>query len=42
MEALQMGMRNMVANATNGEEIIGKQNEIELKNNYEINLFTIW
>lgn len=31
MEALQMGMRNMVANATNGEEIIGLQNEIELK-----------
>lgn len=31
MEALQMGMRNMVANATDGKEIISKQNEIELK-----------
>ena len=28
---LQVGMRNMVADATNGETIIGKQSEIELK-----------
>jgi len=31
MNALQTGMKNMVANATNGKEIISKQNEIELK-----------
>jgi len=31
MEALQMGMRNIVANVTDGKEIISKQNEIELK-----------
>ncbi len=31
MEALQMGMRNMVANTTDGKEIISNQNEIELK-----------
>mgnify|MGYP006198050485 CR=1 FL=1 len=31
IEALQTGMKNMVANATNGKTIIGLQNEIELK-----------
>ncbi len=31
INALQVGMRNMVADATNGETIIGKQSEIELK-----------
>tara|TARA_B110000259_G_scaffold153644_2_gene173951 strand:- start:2810 stop:3265 length:456 start_codon:yes stop_codon:yes gene_type:complete len=31
MEALQIGIKNMVANTTNGKEIISKQNEIELK-----------
>ena len=31
INALQIGMRNMVANATDGKEIIGKQSEIELK-----------
>lgn len=30
MEALQLGMRNRVANATNGEEQIGNQSETEL------------
>ena len=31
INALQVGMRNMVADATNGETIIGEQSEIELK-----------
>jgi O-phosphoseryl-tRNA(Cys) synthetase len=31
MTALQIGMKNMVANATNGKTIIKKQSEIELK-----------
>lgn len=31
INALQIGMRNMVANATNGDTIIGKQSDIELK-----------
>jgi hypothetical protein len=31
MEILQLGMRNMVLNRTNGSYNIGKQNEIELK-----------
>ena len=31
IEALQQGMKNMVANATNGNTIIGPQSEIELK-----------
>jgi hypothetical protein len=30
MDALQTGIRNMVANATNGESIIGDQSETEL------------
>lgn len=30
MDALQMGMRNMVASATKGETIIGKQSDTEL------------
>ena len=31
IDALQIGMRNMVANVTEGEEIIGRQSDIELK-----------
>lgn len=31
IDALQIGMRNMVANATEGKEIIGRQSDIELK-----------
>lgn len=31
MDILQLGMRNMVLNKTNGAYFIGKQNEIELK-----------
>lgn len=31
IEALQIGMRNMVLNATEGREVIGRQSDIELK-----------
>lgn len=31
IDALQIGMYNMVANATNGAEMIGRQSDIELK-----------
>ena len=31
IDALQQGMKNMVANETNGDTIIGKQSDIELK-----------
>lgn len=31
IEALQIGMRNMVSNATEGREVIGRQSDIELK-----------
>lgn len=31
IEALQTGMRNMVLNATEGREVIGRQSDIELK-----------
>ena len=31
IDALQIGMRNMVANATEGKEFIGRQSDIELK-----------
>lgn len=31
IDALQIGMRNMVANATEGKEMIGRQSDIELK-----------
>lgn len=31
IEALQIGMRNMVSNVTEGREVIGRQSDIELK-----------
>lgn len=31
IEALQIGMKNMVSNATEGREVIGRQSDIELK-----------